>query len=226
MQELSIPEQIAVWDRIALAVELTSLHPDGRVAALVGEFSPHFHEVLDLGCGCGRHLLALAEAGWYATGLDWSLEALGQARRALSYNNRIARLIKGDFRHLPSANMEYDLIIASRVLNHCHLNGFVRALHELKRVLKTGGRALVSLPGRANAPQLPEEAWVEPGTAVLQEGMEAGIPHHFFTVEEIEAALPAFHQVQIETVQEPLPPGAQPLFAGHVNEWHWVTLCA
>ena len=224
MNELSIPEQIAVWDRIALGVELTTLHPDERVAAIARELSPHFHEVLDLGCGCGRHLLTLAEAGWYATGLDWSLEALGQARRALSFNNRIARLIKGDFRHLPSGNMEYDLIIAARVLNHSHMNGFVRALREIKRVLKAGGKALISVPALANAPQLPEEAWLEPGTAVLPEGIEAGLPHHFFTPEEIDSAAAGFRHVQIDSVKEALPPGAQPLYEGHVNEWYWVTL--
>lgn len=224
MMELSIPEQIAVWNRIALDVELMSLKPDERVTKTVAEYNPRFKEALDLGCGCGRHLLTLGEAGWSTTGLDWSLEALGQARRALSLNNRMAKLVKGDFRHLPFGNMEFDLIVAARVLNHCRVNGFIRALHEIKRVLKLGGKALISVPTAANAPELPEDAWVEPGTAVMSEGIEAGLPHHFFNPEEIESAATSFHNVQIDRVTEPLPGTAQPLHAHHVNEWFWVTL--
>ena len=54
--------------------------------------------VLDLGCGAGRHLALLREAGVRAVGLDLSADLLAAARRRAGV---AAPLLRGDMRALP-----------------------------------------------------------------------------------------------------------------------------
>ena len=59
--------------------------------------------ILDLGCGAGRHLIALQEMGFTKlVGLDLSSELLKEARAALKRNS--VELICGDMREIPYAN--------------------------------------------------------------------------------------------------------------------------
>ncbi|MEX1063449.1 MAG: class I SAM-dependent methyltransferase [Balneolaceae bacterium] len=54
-----------------------------RLAALIEEILPpaQFTDILDLGCGRGRHSLTLARRGYRVTGIDLSEEAIRQARK-------------------------------------------------------------------------------------------------------------------------------------------------
>ena len=80
------------------------------------------------------------------------------------------------------------------------------------------------MPTLNNAPLPPAGAWIESGTLVLAAGSEAGLPHHFFSEEEIRSSTAQFRDVQAERVVQPFPPGKSPLHEGHINEWYWVAL--
>jgi SAM-dependent methyltransferase len=54
-----------------------------RVSGMTGE-----RLVIDLGCGPGRHLFALAESGWRALGVDLSGEMLRQVHEKLKQHNQ------------------------------------------------------------------------------------------------------------------------------------------
>jgi 2-polyprenyl-3-methyl-5-hydroxy-6-metoxy-1,4-benzoquinol methylase len=58
------------------------------------------HEILDLGCGFGRHSLGLASMGFRVTGLDQSGDYLAEARQAARDRNLAIRFIQGDMRQL------------------------------------------------------------------------------------------------------------------------------
>ena len=109
------------------------------VAAALGEVAGL--RVLDLGCGTGRHALRLAAAGASVTALDLSPGMLQEARAK-------AGVLPIDFRlhdltqPLPFFEGVFDLAVSGLVLEHLEdLDGFFR---ELRRVLKDGGRAVVS----------------------------------------------------------------------------------
>lgn len=57
-------------------------------------------EILDLGCGAGRHALGLAALGHRVMGLDWSRALVAAAARAARVRGLDARFVRGDMRAL------------------------------------------------------------------------------------------------------------------------------
>lgn len=97
---------------------------------------------LDLGCGTGRHALWLAAAGAVVTAVDFSEGMLAEARRKPGAD--AVRFVVHDLhRSLPFPSGSFDVVVSGLVLEH------LRDLHpffaEARRVLRPGGRAVVSV---------------------------------------------------------------------------------
>jgi SAM-dependent methyltransferase len=100
--------------------------------------------VLDVGCGTGRLLLPLVEAGIDVTGIDSSPAMLAVARGKLG--DRVP-LIEGDMR-IVKPPTRYALIIIS-INTFMHLlttDDQLRVLKNLARYLTPGGRLIIDLP--------------------------------------------------------------------------------
>ncbi|MEV4081698.1 class I SAM-dependent methyltransferase [Nonomuraea fuscirosea] len=97
--------------------------------------------ILDAGCGSGPLFAELRERGAVVTGVDASAGMLELARRRLGDDAdlRVADLAGP----LPFPDETFDDVIASLVLHY--LEDWGPALAELRRVLKPGGRLLVSV---------------------------------------------------------------------------------
>lgn len=94
--------------------------------------------VLDLGCGTGANLSVAARCG-EVVGVDFSEVALGYARRTAGY----AALVRGDAGTLPFEGETFGWVLALDVLEHLDDEA---AMAEIMRVLRPGGRALVTVP--------------------------------------------------------------------------------
>ena len=98
-------------------------------------------DVLDLGCGTGRHTAWLAESGARVTAVDFSEEMLERARRKVS--PRDVRFIVHDLHEpLPLGDASFDAVVSGLVLEH--LRDLERFFGEAHRVLRPQGRAVVS----------------------------------------------------------------------------------
>lgn len=97
--------------------------------------------VLDLGCGTGRHALWLAAAGASVTAVDFSEGMLNEARRKPGASG-VRFLVHDLHLPLPFEAGAFDRIVSGLVLEHLSDLGFV--FGEARRVLKPGGRAVVS----------------------------------------------------------------------------------
>jgi SAM-dependent methyltransferase len=104
---------------------------------------------LDVGCGTGRALPALAAAAGptgRVIGLDFTPDMLAEARRA--GRNDMATLVVADARRLPIAGGSVDVVFAAGLVNH--LPDPAAGLAELARVTRLGGRLAIFHPiGRA-----------------------------------------------------------------------------
>ncbi len=124
---------------------------DGEDNPLVALESMHLPRLLgpvrglrcaDIGCGTGRHALALAEAGAEVVAVDFSTGMLEQAR-AKPGAERV-RFIEHDLaRPLPLADASFDRVLCCLVLDHI---AELEALFvELRRICRPGGFVLASV---------------------------------------------------------------------------------
>ncbi len=109
------------------------------ILALAGDVAGR--RILDAGCGSGPLFAALRDRGAVVTGFDSSTGMLKLARRRLGAG---ADLQVADLASpLPFPDGAFDDVIASLVLHY--LEDWGPALAELRRVLKPGGRLIVSV---------------------------------------------------------------------------------
>ena len=111
-----------------------------RRALLLAEVRPG-ERVLDLGCGAGRFVAALRDAGADAVGVELAEGALERARRNVP-GAELHRL--GADGAIPLEDGSVDLVWCSEVLEH--VPDTAGLLSEARRVLRTGGRLLVTTP--------------------------------------------------------------------------------
>ena len=118
-----------------------------RRALLLGE-AREGERVLDLGCGAGRFVAALRQAGADPVGVEIAGAALERARAVAPGAD--LRLLEDDG-SIPLEHGSVDLVWCSEVLEH--VADGAHLLQEARRVLRPGGRILVTVPyhGRVQA---------------------------------------------------------------------------
>jgi SAM-dependent methyltransferase len=98
------------WDRRWLDKRL---HAHGEASSVVLDALEDLEpgRALDLGCGSGRHAVWLAERGWQVTAVDFSPEALRQARQRAAHVGVEVDWIEADLVAFePDANA-FDLVL-------------------------------------------------------------------------------------------------------------------
>jgi ubiquinone/menaquinone biosynthesis C-methylase UbiE len=105
--------------------------------------------ILDLCCGQGRHTLELARRGFSVSGLDQSEYLLSVAKERTTQAQLPVEFIQGDMRRLPfkeESDVVLNLFTAFAYFDDDQDD--VKALWEIARVLKQGGRFLLDMINR------------------------------------------------------------------------------
>ncbi len=113
------------------------------VHALIQKYHPRSKNILDLGCGTGRHDFLLAQNGYSVTGVDMSEEMLAVANSqlsTLSSQPSTIRFIKGDICTV-RMDLEFDAVLSLfHVMSYQITNELLRnAISNSYRHLKSGG---------------------------------------------------------------------------------------
>ena len=97
--------------------------------------------LLDVGCGDGSFAAQMARRGAAVTGLDPDPVMIAAAQRRAGIENVQLRLVEGKSEALPFPDAEFDRVLAVAVL--CFVPDAERAIAEMARVLKPGGRLVI-----------------------------------------------------------------------------------
>jgi SAM-dependent methyltransferase len=121
-----------------------------RMVENLSPWIPGGGRILDIGCGPGRHMIALAERGYRVVGLDRSAVLLEEAARS-----QAGRLIRGDMRQLPFEPGAFRAALSMFTTfgyfgsREAHRD----LLSEIARVVETRGRLVLDY---LNAPKVRE----------------------------------------------------------------------
>jgi SAM-dependent methyltransferase len=112
-----------------------------RMAAVCAAIGPGSGAVLDAGMGGGRLCAELAALGWEPSGVDVAERMVDLARARLP--DAADRFRVGRLEKLPFDGESFDVVVATGSLEYSDVP---KAVAELARVLKPGGRAIVTYP--------------------------------------------------------------------------------
>jgi len=177
----------------------TEPHQDmDKIATLFEEKG--VRRILDIGSGTGRHLLYFSKKGFEVYGMDASLKGISIAKKWLSEENLKAEIILHRMEEkFPYKDDFFDAIISIQVIHHNKMKNIKITISEIERVLKKGGIIFITFPRLKGRSGLKD--WklkeIEKNTYIPQAGQEKGLPHHFFTIEEIQDLFHSFNLLEI-----------------------------
>lgn len=100
--------------------------------------------VLDIACGEGYGSRLLAQHAKDVTGVDIDQPSIEEATKKYAGDN--IRFIQADVRKTALPDHTYDLVVSFETLEH--IAEHETFLHEIKRLLKPGGRLIISTPDK------------------------------------------------------------------------------
>lgn len=100
--------------------------------------------ILDVGCGCGEYVEALAHYSAGVRGIETDERKVGEFCQRHPNKTNLVNIASAEAIPFPSAS--FDIVIVNEVLEHIHNQHL--ALGEIHRVLRPGGKFLLFCPNR------------------------------------------------------------------------------
>jgi SAM-dependent methyltransferase len=128
-------------------------------------------QVLDLGCGYGRHAMELAARGFHVVGLDISTPLLVRGGEEAHRRGLTINFVRGDMRELDFENQFDACYCLFSTFGYFDDETNKKTLANVQRALKPGGKILVEILNRDYViADLPTRVWWEgDGCVVLEE---------------------------------------------------------
>jgi SAM-dependent methyltransferase len=151
------PSPLETWDAFFTEFYLRAFREDERSAAAEAQALAAAHlaacppggDLLDAPCGFGRHSLPLARAGYRVVGVDRAQPLLDEATRRAGGGERWPKFVRADYRELPFAEGSFDAALSLfSSLGYLGDEEDTRALAEIGRVLRPGGRLVIEIMHR------------------------------------------------------------------------------
>jgi SAM-dependent methyltransferase len=128
-------------------------------------------QLLDVGCGYGRHAMELAARGYHVVGLDLSTPLLVRGGEEAHRRNLTINFVRGDMRELDFDAQFDGAYCLFSTFGYFDDETNKKALVNIARALRPGGRVLVEILNRDYViADLPTRVWWEgDGCVVLEE---------------------------------------------------------
>lgn len=182
----------SVWDKIYKDFQESGV----AWATLEGGLEPHFKEFIeqadfpkknafDIGYGTGQYLQYLKLKDFTVAGIDSSPTARDMASKAV--DNEV--LVVGDMYEYELPKDRFDLILSISTIHHGRKAQIKALLDKVYDALVVGGYVYITLPARDSSNEwitFKDKDEIEPGTFAPNKGPEKGLPHSFYTKDEVE----------------------------------------
>ncbi len=139
--------QQKIWDAIAPRWNDFRQRPLPEIASMLKKFAEEWKpgRILDIGCGNCRNLILFEYNDFDCYGIDFSEEML---KCAMEYGKKheLKIKIKQAFAtELPFPNSSFDYVLSISMLHHLNESERVKAIREIRRVLKPNGKAIIAV---------------------------------------------------------------------------------
>jgi ubiquinone/menaquinone biosynthesis C-methylase UbiE len=137
------------WDTIAQSFDSTRKKTWNQCVEFINKFSKNY-TIVDIGCGNGRHLLISAKICRKVIGIDISSELLKIVKKKVLENKLDnVYLTQSDFVNLPLKDNSFDAVLFIAALHNVKgRENRIKALCEVRRILKNDKKALISVWSR------------------------------------------------------------------------------
>jgi len=156
--------------------------------------------ILDLGCGTGRHTIYIAEKGFDTFACDAATFGIKIARQRLLKLGLNAKFCRSDYSCTGYKSNSFDAIICVWTSGHGSKADVQNHIAEMHRVVRPGGLVFSDFVSKA------DEAYgrgtrIEEDTFINISEMEADIPHHFSTHDELTEQYHPYSYVKISDIE-------------------------
>lgn len=144
---------VFTWNEADMEALLASCERDevsGLIAAHLDKSGP----ILESGCGAGRYVKYLSERGWDVTGLEYAQDTVDMVRRRWPE----LKVIQGDVADSPFPDNHFAGMLSLGVVEH-FTEGLEAPLTDMYRILRPGGRALITVPCMSTVRQIKNRLW-------------------------------------------------------------------
>lgn len=143
-------------------------------------------QTLDVGCGSGIYLTLMARRSQKVAGVEFSKESIQRCKAVINEKGLedSVHVLRGDALSLPFHDCSHDFILCTEVLEH--LANPLKGAQEIHRVLKIGGKALISMPNLLSAFWLFNRITAEyHGFSMGKTEIDPHMKYPFFSIETI-----------------------------------------
>ncbi|MCW1296647.1 MAG: class I SAM-dependent methyltransferase [Candidatus Parvarchaeota archaeon] len=140
-------EVLKVYESIAEAWDRLRRKPYAELYHFLDEVSNEVStgKVIDVGCGNARNGIEFAKKGFDVFCVDISRKMIEIARKNAEKERVKMKFVVADVCALPFKENSFDVLLSIAVIHHLEENERIKALNEMKRVMKDGGIGLISV---------------------------------------------------------------------------------
>jgi SAM-dependent methyltransferase len=171
---------------------------DPRFIQLVENNNFTHKKALDIGCGTGKYLAFLENNDFNVTGIDSSPTAVEMTKKLVSPKAVIKTADMYSFKYPKN---KFNLVLSISTLHHGSKSQVIKAIKAIHASLVADGKIFITLPNFDASNKwdtFKDDTELEPGTYAPNSGPEQGLPHSFFTKDEVESIFVNFNNLSLE----------------------------
>lgn len=194
-----IEDVTAFWDRCFREIGSHSEPVRAeRIAPIISRFrEQNVSTVLDMGSGCGRWSIPLAQEGFAVTAIDISKEAIHILEIWAEKLGLKIRVNVSAAQYPTIADAPFDAVVCNSVLDHMTHADAALSMANIHRILKIDGIAFLAFDGPDESETHSFESLAD-GSRVYTSGNRKGMIWRFFSDNEIRTLVKDFELTQFD----------------------------